>query len=160
MSADFTPRQRMLNAYRGIKSDRSPVAPEFWCYYPARVLGVDMIEFQRELFFWQSLQYVFQKYSTEGWGPVFPVERSEDIKVSTEFKKIDDSRYREKTRREWKGSVFESSVIYDLKEPCRVETYPADGNGNLPACIDMFLSGNRHFDFAEVNKALETVGEE
>ena len=38
---DFTPKQRMLNAYRGTPSDRFPVAPEFWYFYPARLLGVD-----------------------------------------------------------------------------------------------------------------------
>ncbi len=37
----------MLNAYRGQFSDRVPVAPEFWYYYSAQVLDVDMIEFQR-----------------------------------------------------------------------------------------------------------------
>ena len=35
---------RMLNAYRGVFSDRVAIAPEFWCYYPAKVLGVDMID--------------------------------------------------------------------------------------------------------------------
>ena len=41
----FTPRQRMLNAYRGVASDSMPVAPEFWSYYAPRLLGVDMIAF-------------------------------------------------------------------------------------------------------------------
>ena len=27
-----TPKQRMLNAYRGVLSDRVAVAPEFWYY--------------------------------------------------------------------------------------------------------------------------------
>ena len=41
---NYTPKQRMLNAYRGEWSDRAPVAPEFWVYYPAKLLDVDMIE--------------------------------------------------------------------------------------------------------------------
>jgi len=45
--ADFTSKQRMLNAYRGIPSDLPAVAPEFWYYFPAKLLGLDMIEFSR-----------------------------------------------------------------------------------------------------------------
>lgn len=30
----------MLNAYRGVPNDRPPVAPEFWYYYPNKLLGV------------------------------------------------------------------------------------------------------------------------
>ena len=37
----MTPKQRMLNAYRGLPNDRPAVAPEFWYYYPAKVLGVE-----------------------------------------------------------------------------------------------------------------------
>ena len=39
----MTGKQRMLNAYRGLPTDTPAVAPELWYYYPARVLGVDMI---------------------------------------------------------------------------------------------------------------------
>jgi len=59
----FTPKQRMLNAYKGIASDRYPVAPEFWNYYPAKILGVSMVEFEREIPFWFSLKTVFEKYN-------------------------------------------------------------------------------------------------
>ena len=43
----MTPKARMLAAYRGQPVDRPPVAPEFWYYYPAKVLGVDMLEFSK-----------------------------------------------------------------------------------------------------------------
>ena len=42
----FSPRQRIPNAYLGEWSDCIPVAPEFWYYVPARVLGVDMVTFE------------------------------------------------------------------------------------------------------------------
>lgn len=57
----------MLNAYRGIACDRSPVAPEFWYYYPAKLLGVDMIEFQRNVPFHQALKTTFETFGCEGW---------------------------------------------------------------------------------------------
>ena len=42
----------MLAAYEGWFSDVVPVAPEFWYYVPARLLGVSMIEFEREISHW------------------------------------------------------------------------------------------------------------
>jgi len=46
-SRKTTPRQRLLAAYEGRFSDIVPVAPEFWYYVPARLLGVSMIETAR-----------------------------------------------------------------------------------------------------------------
>jgi uroporphyrinogen-III decarboxylase len=67
----MTPKQRMLNAYRGLPSDRLPVAPELWYYYPAKLLGVDMIEFERTVPFHQALKQAFEHYGCEGWGVAF-----------------------------------------------------------------------------------------
>lgn len=64
----YTPKQRMLNAYRGVFSDRVAIAPEFWYYYPAKLLGVDMIEFEREVPFHQALKTTFERFDCEGWG--------------------------------------------------------------------------------------------
>ena len=61
-------KQRMLNAYRGVRSDRAAIAPEFWYYYPAKLLGVDMIEFQRATPFHLALKTTFEKFGCEGWG--------------------------------------------------------------------------------------------
>ena len=58
----LTPKQRMLNAYRGIPNDRPAVAPELWYYYPARLLGVDMIRFQREIPFHVALKHAFTHF--------------------------------------------------------------------------------------------------
>ena len=49
----------MLAAYEGRASDIVPVAPEFWTFIPARVLGVSMVEFEREVPHWQALQTTF-----------------------------------------------------------------------------------------------------
>ncbi len=67
----MTGKQRMLNAYRGLPNDRPAVAPEFWYYYPAKVLGVDMIQFEREVPFHLALKTTFEKFGCEGWGIAF-----------------------------------------------------------------------------------------
>ena len=67
-----TPRQRMLAAYEGRYADTVPVAPEFWYYIPARLLGVPMYDFEREVPHWQALQTTFKHYGCEGWGIVAP----------------------------------------------------------------------------------------
>lgn len=67
MSEKISGKQRMLNAYRGLSNDRPAVAPEFWYYYPAKVLGVDMIEFSK-MPFHTALKATFEKFKCEGWG--------------------------------------------------------------------------------------------
>ena len=68
MGTLVTPKQRMLNAYRGVFSDRYPVAPEFWTYIPAKVMGVDISTFEREVPLWQALHATFKQYDTDGWA--------------------------------------------------------------------------------------------
>ncbi|MHC4884216.1 MAG: hypothetical protein ACYTGH_03935, partial [Planctomycetota bacterium] len=67
----LTGKQRMLNAYRGVANDRIAIAPEFWYYYPAKLLGVDMIEFEREVPFHSALKTTFETFGCEGWGAAF-----------------------------------------------------------------------------------------
>ena len=74
-----TPKQRMLNAYRGVWSDRAPVAPEFWYYYPAKVLGVDMLAFAREVPFHLALKTTFERFGCEGWGATFAGAPAPDV---------------------------------------------------------------------------------
>ncbi len=77
----------MLNAYKGVFSDRYPVAPEFWYLYPAELLGVSMIEFEREIPFWRSLQEVFTHHKSEGWGAAFPKVNNPDLEKEVSLKK-------------------------------------------------------------------------
>ena len=71
-SMSMTPRQRMLAAYQGLAADVIPVAPEFWYYLPARLLGVPMFTLELEIPHWQALQQTFRHYQCEGWGIVTP----------------------------------------------------------------------------------------
>ncbi|NJD03794.1 MAG: hypothetical protein FIA99_14620 [Ruminiclostridium sp.] len=160
MQRVITPKQRMLNAYKGIFSDRFPVAPEFWYFYPAKVLGVSMLEFERELPFWQSLQKTFGKFGTEGWGIVFQDVINEDMKKTVRLDKIDGTRYRETTSAVFRGHEFISTKIFDLYEPSWVEKHMVDSEDELPGCIDMLLSEKNGFDFDGIIKAHTAVGED
>ncbi len=156
----LTPKQRMLNAYKGIYSDRSPVAPEFWYLFPAKVLGVNMVEFEREVPFWQALQTTFKKYGTEGWGAAFPDITNPDVKKLTRFQKISDTRYRESISHQYKGKTFDTSTIYDLQEPSWGERHLVNHLSGLPACVDMILDNENVMDFRPAIKAHAGVGED
>jgi len=157
---DYTPKQRMLNAYRGLFSDRPPVAPEFWYLFPAKVLGVSMVEFEREVPFWQALQTTFLKYGTEGWGAAFPDIIHPEVTKQTRFLKTTETRYRESVIHQYKGRILESSQIYDMQEPSWVEKHLVEDMADLPICMDMLLDPAIELDFTCVNKAHTTVGED
>ena len=156
----YTPKQRMLNAYRGVFSDRYPVAPEFWYYYPAKVLGVDMIEFEREIPFWKALQTTFKKYDTEGWGAVFPQIVNPDTERVVRFEKVSESTFRESVGVKYKGMELTSTKIFDIKEPSWVEKHLAGDENELAAGIDMALFHKNHMDFSSVNEAYKSVGDD
>ena len=156
----LTPKQRMLNAYRGLFSDRTPVAPEFWYYFPARVLGVSMMEFERELPFWQSLQTVFRKYGTEGWGAAFPDVVHADLSKRSTLARISEGRYRETTETDFRGRLFTTTKIYDAHEPCWVEKrFVAEGESPAEA-LDMLLSPGNTLEVGPMNHAHRSVGED
>ena len=86
-----TGKQRMLNAYRGRWSDRVAIAPEFWYYYPAKVLGVDMIAFAREVPFHQALKTTFETFGCEGWGVAFAAVPVDDVDTTSTETWVDDN---------------------------------------------------------------------
>ena len=85
----LTPKQRMLQAYRGLPVDRPPVAPELWYYYPAKLLGVDMIRFQREVPFHAALKHAFSTFGCEGWGVAFAGPPNPQVKVQSNERWLD-----------------------------------------------------------------------
>ncbi|MFH1007750.1 MAG: uroporphyrinogen decarboxylase family protein [Candidatus Latescibacterota bacterium] len=155
-----TPKRRMLNAYRGLFSDRYPVAPEFWYYYPAQVMGVGMVEFQREIPLWQALQTTFRKYGTEGWGVAFPSIRNPDLETAIAFERISDRQYRETRKNRYRGREFVSTARYDVEEPFWSETHAVSDRKDLDAWVDMALSPKNVCDFSGVNEAHRGVGED
>ena len=150
----------MLNAYKGIFSDFYPVAPEFWYYYPAKVLGVDMIEFEREIPFWYALQTTFKKYNTEGWGNASVQAVNDDVKANSKLVKVSDSIYRLTENTLYKGHEFTTTRLYDKKEPSWSEKTPVENEDELSLHIDMQLSENVHFVFDGANEGHKNVGED
>jgi len=158
----YTPKQRMLNAYRGIFSDRYPVAPEFWSYYPAKVLGVDMITFEREVVLFKALQATFKKYNTEGWCDASPrtIRHNAPEKKISALKKISSTQYRQTTEIRLHGRTFPRTRIFDINEPSWVVEYPVKDEADLPLYIDSYLLSPRTYDFTSALKDYNTVGED
>ncbi len=150
----YTPKQRMLNAYRGLPSDRPPVAPEFWYYYPAKILGVPMIELEREIPFWQALKISFERYSCEGFGIVFPEAENPNIE-----RRVQMDSYTEITEYDYLGHHFETRKVYDKTEPSWVTQRLAQSPEELPAAVDLLLDPNNRWDYASVRAAHEAVNE-
>lgn len=156
----FTRKQRMLNAYRGLYSDRYPVAPEFWYYYPAAVLGVDMIEFEREILHWKALQATFARFDCEGWGIASADAHHPDRETHTDLVKISDNRYRETTRLRIGDRQFESTRIFSRDQPSWTEQPPVRDESDLGHFVDAVLSDKNSFDFLEAVEAYAGVGED
>jgi hypothetical protein len=136
------------------------VAPEFWYYYPAAVLGVDMIEFEREIPHWKALQATFSRFGCEGWGIASANVSHPDRKIHSKFEKISDCRYRETTCVEFGSKQFESSRIYSRDEPSWAEQHPVKDESELGDYIDSMLSEKTTFDFASAIEAHNGVGED
>lgn len=156
----MTPKERMLAAYRGLPVDVPPVAPEFWYYFPAKVLGVDMITFQKEIPFWKALQETFRRYGTEGWGAAFARTQNPEAESSSRTEKLPDGRFLETTVTRYRGSRFESRALYDPQEPAAMVTRPVEDPADLEAYAAMRLSPDCRLDFSEPNRAHAAVGED
>jgi hypothetical protein len=150
----------MLNAYSGKFSDRYPVAPEFWYFFPAKVLGVNMVEFEREIPLWQALHTTFKKYGTEGWGAVFPSRVNPDVDKRNSLVKISDTQYREITVHKYQGKELQTSRLFDVNEPSWLEEHLAKSGEELSDCMDMLLNHENEVDFNSANSAWACVGED
>ncbi len=151
----------MLGAYRGLKVDAVPVAPEFWYYYPAKLLGVDMIEFQREVPFHEALKKTFERFACEGWGIAFaPSAMDADASQTTE-RYVDDSVLHSRTTCRVGAQKFHFATHYSKDEPAWVVERPIKDLGtDLVPWMD-FLLGNdpAQLDFAPMQRAWVEVGE-
>lgn len=160
MSELFTPKQRMLNAYRGIPSDRIPVAPEFWYYYPAKVLGVPMVQYERDIPLWQALQVVFKKYACEGWGAVFPNIRFARGQTGTQFEKVGEDRFTETTTTEFRGKQYTTIKRFSSKEPSWEQKHIASNSAELMEVIDLMLDPENEPVVTSMIDAHRSVGED
>lgn len=156
----MTPKQRMLDAYRGVPNERPPVAPEFWCYYPARILGVDMIEFGK-IPFHRALQTAFEKFGCEGWGTTGCGAPVDDVEWTREETWLDaDTVLRRGTVRTPKGTLSSASRQERAEPGWVVERYIKDFDRDLPAFECLTLGGDiGRMDPAGAIAAWSEVGE-
>jgi len=157
-----SPKMLMLNAYRGIFSERYPVSPEFWCYYPAKVLGVDMIEFEREIPLWKGLLAAFRKYGAEGYCVMGAAVYNPKIETTSVFKKIpgETDRYVDSISIRLGGLRLQKKVLYLKNDPSWVVAYPVRTEAEMDAFFHAVVSDDIAYDFTEVNRAYEGVGED
>ncbi|MCX7012610.1 MAG: hypothetical protein NTW86_08615 [Candidatus Sumerlaeota bacterium] len=157
----MTPKQRMLNAYRGMFSDKVPVAPEFWCYYPAKVLGVDMIQFSREVPFHQALKATFLQFGCEGWGNMRCRIPNDRVKSRTTEKWLDADTLETRTVTTTPAGELTSRGLHSRAEPSwRLERPIKDVKRDLPAWeIDSFGGDPEQADCSRLVKAWQEVGE-
>jgi hypothetical protein len=152
----------MLNAYRGVANDRPAVAPEFWYYYPAKLLGVDMIEF-RKIPFHRALQNAFVHYGCEGWGctGVGSGPAADVTSTYAEHWLNDDRRESRHTFKTPYGELSFASVI-ERNDASIWDSAQAikDFDRDLPAYAHMTLGGDPAlFDPAGAIAAWKEVGE-
>lgn len=155
----YSSKQRMLKAYRGEKSDLIPCAPEFWYYYPAKVLGITMVEYQRDVPHYVGMLAAFKKFGCEGWGIAGPVENSPYVSVSSNLKKIGDGLYRETQKLNCSGKDFTRTYMYSDDEPFWGEQYAVSDYKDARIFFDSHINEDVSFDFGTAIKAHEDVGE-
>jgi len=156
-----TPRQRMVNAYRGAWSDMRPCAPEFWYYVPARVVGADMVAFEREIPLWQAHQRTFAHYRTEGWSIVWPDRPNPAVETSSTFRRVGEGRYEETTTTHTRCGDLASRKLYDVREPSWVVERPIKRlDADWDAWLETAFPPIALHDYTRANRALAAVGED
>lgn len=156
----MTPKQRMLAAYRGQLPDTVPVAPEFWYYLPARLLGLDMVTFEREVPLWEALLKTFRHYGTEGWGAVFAVPPAPDVTSSECWTDLGNGRFEARRTLRTPHGELTSCQAYDRHEPSwAVERPIKEFARDWPAYRAASLGCIEYTDWQPVNCALATVGD-
>lgn len=157
----FSPRQRMLNAYLGLWSDYRPVAPEFWYFVPAKVMGVDMVTLQREVPHWRALHATFRHYQTEGWGIVAPDRLNPDVETHTELRRLGEGHYEERTTTRTRRGTLISARRYNPRDPSWIVERPIKRlDQDFDAWLETAFPPVELHDFTRANEALQTVGED
>lgn len=157
----MTGKQRMLNAYRGVSSDRVAIAPELWYYYPAKVLGVDMIQFQREVPFHQALKTTFETFACEGWGVAFASVPNPDVSTSSRETWLDkDTLEIRSTTRTPHGELTSAQRLSRDEPSWSVERPVKDLTRDLLAWEATAFGGDpEDMDVSGLVKAWQDVGE-
>jgi PAS domain-containing protein len=154
MNSPMTPRSRMLAAYEGHAADTTPVAPEFWYYIPARLLGIPMYTMELEIPHWQALKHTFRHYQCEGWGIVAP---GLPFKTQSERRWLDSDRLEENI---YLGPLRSRRILDRLEPSWLVERYIKDFDRDWPVYEDYCFIPVDELDWNSVQSALDEVGED
>ncbi len=151
----------MLAAYRGLEVDTVPVAPEFWCYLPARLLGLDMVALEREVPHWEALQRTFKHYGTDGWGIVGPAIPRPDVRSREQWLELGGGRFESRVTTETPFGTLSSRQQYDRREPSwALERAIKDFERDWPAYRAASLGLVEEADWSGVRRTLAAVGED
>jgi len=157
----MTTKQRMLAAYRGQLPDYVPVAPEFWYYVPAKLLGMDMITFEREVAHWEALRHTFKYYGSEGWGVVGAHIPIADVSWNTEWVELGEGRLEARDTTTTPFGTLTSRRQLDPREPSwslerPIKVFERD----WPAYRYLTLRDIAAADWSSAQRALDAVGED
>jgi hypothetical protein len=157
----MTGKERMLAAYRGEWGDRVAIAPEFWFYYPARLLGVDMLEFQREVRFHLALKHAFETFGCEGWGAAYSSAPNPHVTVTSTEKWINEDTLEVRRVTHTPAGDLTSTQRLSREEPSWIVERPVkDLVRDLPAWELAALGGEPEtMDIAALLRAREEVGD-
>ena len=157
----MTGKQRMLNAYRGEFNDRVAIAPEFWYYYPAKLLDVDMIAFEREVPFHEALKTTFDRFGCEGWGIAFSEVPNDAVQASTSESWVSEGVLEVATTTTTPHGDLASRKRYDRHEPSWLVERPIKDLGrDLAAWEAASLGGSpEDMDLSRAQQALDDVGD-
>lgn len=161
MTPALTSKQRMLNAYRGVRNDVVAIAPELWYYYPAKLLGVDMIAFQREVPFHQALKTAFEHFGCEGWGVAFAGIPNDRVTGTSQEVWLDEDTLEVRATTHTPAGDLHSRQRYHRAEPSwSVERVIKDLACDLPAWEEAAFGGDpAGLDVAPLIRAWREVGE-
>jgi hypothetical protein len=157
----MTPKQRMLAAYRGEAADVVPVAPEFWYYVPAKLLGTDMVTFEREVPLWEALQKTFRHYGTEGWACVGAGAPTPNVTWEHQWVDLGEGRYEARVARHTPAGTLTSRQQYDREEPSwpverPIKVFERDWPAYRHCCFGVV----EETDWSGCQRALDAVGED
>lgn len=156
----MTPKQRMLCAYRGEPADTVPVAPEFWYYYPARLLGLDMIQFAREVPFHLALRQTFETFHCEGWGIASPHVPNPDVEAKSQERWLDGRRLETRCEFRTPAGTVSTASLSDREEPgWSLERPIKDFARDLPVFEILNFPDLQHMDVTGLLQAWEEVDE-
>ena len=156
----YTPKQRMLNAYRGVFCDRVAIAPAFWTYFPAKLLGVDMITFQREVPHHLALKQAFEKFDCDGWGSIGLDTPAADVEYTTEETWVADDCLEVRTTAVTPHGTLTGATRYDRAEPCwTVERAIKDPARDLRAWEDCTFAEPEQMDLTRQMNARKEVAD-